>query len=362
MAVVVVGVLAGGAWWGYRNFGGATNGSAPVISSPSRLTVSEGEEIGFKLTVTDADGDHVVLRSEELPEGAELSRDGDFHWRVGYDQAGQHELVFHADDGANTNSASTIIEVTERDTELRFDSPEDVSVLVGKKMRVPLRAVSAIGAPVAFELADAPRGVELRGREITWVPRSSQAGVHNVRITGTDGVSQATQTLVVRVKKPAPQAPVRPQVGRIEWVLPQLANIYVDGELKVRENTFLSIDVPAGRHVVRAELLNGYTVFEETISVKADGHKTLDPPRLAYGRLSVYYLGGVGELELNGRAFSQQPPFSGAVLPAGRYRVVCRMVNESDSREFDITVKEGGETVLEYEVGKEPAVSYEPGS
>jgi hypothetical protein len=110
---------------------------------------------------------------------------------------------------------------------------------------------------------------------------------------------------------------------------------------------------------VRAELLDGMTVFEETVNVKAGKQITLDPPKIGYGKISVYFLGGVGELLLNGNKFKEQPPFTGVVVPASKYTVMCRMFRQGDTREFKVDVKEGQETVIEYEVGSEPAISHQ---
>jgi len=83
-----------------------------------------------------------------------------------------------------------------------------------------------------------------------------------------------------------------------------------------------------------------------------------EPPAIKYGRLSVYILGGVGELYINGNKFENQPPFTAVPMPVGTHTVELRMFNGEDSRTFRITVRKDEETLVEYEPGKEPSISY----
>jgi hypothetical protein len=79
----------------------------------------------------------------------------------------------------------------------------------------------------------------------------------------------------------------------------------------------------------------------------------------AMGSLSVYFLGGVGNVWVDGKLFPHQPPFDKAPLAAGKHRVSCRMSEDMESHELTITVRPGVETVVEYEVGGAPVVSDE---
>jgi len=356
--LVAAGGVAG--WWGWMSLGISSGVNAtPMLSAPSRLKVAEGETVQFSLSAVDADGDSVRLYTENLPAGATLNESGDFTWTVGFDQAGEHSLDFFADDGSQVGSARTVIDVVDKSLELAFDKPAKRTTKVGKRVNLRLQAASEFGNPVAFSLQDEPEGMQLKGDRISWTPSDEQTGTHRVEVTGSDGMADATETVVIEVE-PNRVEPVRqPQTGRLDWILPKLANIYVDGELKVREDTYLSIELLEGKHTIRAELLDGLTVFEEVVTIRGGRKTTLDPPQIVYGRLSVYFLGGVGELNINGTKFKEQPPFTGIVVPAGSYTVSCDMFNDEDSREFTIVVREGENTIIEYEIGSEPLVSYE---
>ncbi|HEX6790052.1 MAG TPA: protein kinase [Candidatus Krumholzibacteria bacterium] len=80
------------------------------------------------------------------------------------------------------------------------------------------------------------------------------------------------------------------------------------------------------------------------------------PVPVATGSLSVYFLGGVGHVWVDGTLFEVQPPFDKAPLAAGAHRLECRMSGEEDSRTITVTIHPGRETVIEYEVGGKPVV------
>ncbi len=290
--VLLTGLVLGG-WWMWNRLENGDDG-APVLSSPSRLTVTEGETIEFSLTVTGAAGDSVLVRGENLPAGADLSPAGDFKWTVGYEQAGEHAIEFFVEDGGQVGTARTLVQVVDKPVELSFEKPAKRSTVVGKPVDIKLQAASQIGQPVFFALEGGPDGMKLDKDRIRWTPSASQAGTHRVGVKGTDGVANATETVVIQVK---PMSKPKP--------------------------------------------------------------KATPPPKPAYGQLSVYFLGGVGEFYLDGKKFEEQPPFTGVVIPVGRYTVSCKMFRGEDSREFHITVKEDENTVVEYEVGGDPSVSYE---
>jgi len=77
------------------------------------------------------------------------------------------------------------------------------------------------------------------------------------------------------------------------------------------------------------------------------------------GSLSVFFLGGVGEFFVNGKRFAQQPPFEKVSIPAGTYRMACRMSGDAAPKEIVVTIRSNQETVIEYEIGRAPVVSTE---
>jgi hypothetical protein len=77
----------------------------------------------------------------------------------------------------------------------------------------------------------------------------------------------------------------------------------------------------------------------------------------ANGTLSIYFLGGVGEVFVDGRRFEHQPPFEAVSMPAGSYRIACRMSGDATPKEIVVSIRPNQETVVEYELGSNPVVA-----
>ncbi|HEX5131005.1 MAG TPA: serine/threonine-protein kinase [Candidatus Krumholzibacteria bacterium] len=84
------------------------------------------------------------------------------------------------------------------------------------------------------------------------------------------------------------------------------------------------------------------------------------PAKVAEGTLSVFFLGGVGEVLIDGKPFAHEPPFEGVPLPAGTHRIACRMSGDDTPREIEITIAPDRATVVEYEMGGQPVVTEGP--
>lgn len=331
----------------------------PALSAPKRLSVSGGDKIEFSLQAVDSDGDEVRFYGSEMPQGASLSAQGEFVWDVGYDQIGTHKLVFYADDGTSASLSETTVEVQKTSPTLGFDNVGALQVEAGQELKKKLNAFSSSGKKIAYTLVSGPEGLTLSGNTLAWKPGNDQAGAHQAVVKAGDGFTSKTQTVKIEVKKSEPAPAQQASTGRVEWILPEAADIYVDGTLLKKRSRNLSADLSDGDHVLRAELEDGVTALTEKITIKPGEALTLDAGEIKYGKLSVYFLGGVGELRIDGKRFRQQPPFTAVPLPAGKHTVSCRMSTDDGEKEFEINVKEGQETVIEYEVGSDPVVTLE---
>lgn len=100
---------------------------APVIAGLENQEGQEGQSLTFDISATDIDDDPLTWSSVNLPDGANLTDNGDgtatFEWTPDYEQAGTYENVtFIVDDGAggqvnlrlNTPSRSNVKELRSR--------------------------------------------------------------------------------------------------------------------------------------------------------------------------------------------------------------------------------------------------------
>jgi predicted esterase len=86
---------------------------APVVSPVSvPSSFNEVEFIAFPITVTDGDGDRLVLNASSLPSGATLSDQGNGSWRFSWQtdlwDAGNYHIIFSANDGEDDSNPVAI--------------------------------------------------------------------------------------------------------------------------------------------------------------------------------------------------------------------------------------------------------------
>jgi serine/threonine protein kinase len=358
--VAIALVLAAGGWIVYRqgllplDFLASSGNRPPVMSAPKKVSVTGGERIEFTLQSADAEGDSVRYYSEDLPRGATLSEAGEFVWNVDYNQTGEHKIKFYADDGTSASLSETTIEVQKAQLILDFGRIGTVSADAGERFSRPLRARSSSGRRVRFTLEKGPAGMRIEDGELVWMPDEADSGTHEAVVKATDGYVTQRQTVTFQVRSVAEQ---EAEMARVEWELPEKTDVYVDGELKENETRRFQASLPRGSYTLRADLMDGTTGWVESLELKPGENVKLEAPQLEYGKLSVYFLGGVGEFRINGKLFKRQPPFSGVEVPVGKHRVSCRMAGESTEKEIVITVEKNRNTIVEYEIGNAPVVS-----
>ena len=328
----------------------------PVLSVPKTLSVTGGKRIEFALQSEDAEGDSVRYYCKELPRGAVLSDAGEFEWQVDYNQTGEHKIKFYADDGKSASVSETTIKVQAPELTMDFQKIGTVRADAGKRFNRILRAKSSSGKRVRFSLEKSPDGMRLEQGRLVWVPETNTSGTFEAVVKATDGYVTESQTVTVQVRSVAEQ---ESEMAQVEWELPEKSNVYVDGDLKESETRRFRANLPKGKYTLRADLLDGVTGWIESVDLNPGEKVKLAAPELEYGKLSVYFLGGVGELRVNGKPFKQQPPFSAAKLPVGKHRISCRMAGEKEERRIVITVEKNRETIVEYEMGSAPIVSME---
>jgi hypothetical protein len=355
-AVVVAG------WFAYQGgylptgFFERQGNRAPVLSAPKHMTVTSGERIAFTLQAVDAEGDSVSFYSDGLPRGAELSDAGEFSWKVDFDQTGTHKIKFYAEDGTSASVSESTIEVQATELALDFKKIGSVKINAGSEFSRTLRATSSSGKRVRFTLEEAPDGMEIAKDKLTWSPGPEVSGKYQAVIRASDGYVSEMQAVTLNVQSNAKR---EAELARVDWKLPEQVNVFVDGDLKETETRRFNAGLSKGKHTLRAELMDGTTGWMEELNLEPGEKVALQAPVLSYGKLSVYFLGGVGEFRVNGKLFKAQPPFSGVSVVVGTHRVSCRMANESTVKEFTISVEEDRETVIEYEIGSEPVVTIE---
>jgi putative Ig domain-containing protein/flagellar hook capping protein FlgD len=181
---------------------GSTGGgnNAPVLSAPANATVDVGSTLGFDVSASDLDGDHVDLFGSALPPGADFLDHGDntgtFTWSPTASQVGTFTASFSGTDGrGGSGSASTIITVSggaAQNHAPTVSAPPVQAVDEGVHLSFDVNASDVDGDHVALSATSVPAGGTFSDQgnntgTFSWTPGSTQSGVYEVAFNGDDG-------------------------------------------------------------------------------------------------------------------------------------------------------------------------------
>ena len=162
----------------------------PVLDAIGDRAVDEGQALVIALSGSDPEGDPLTFSADDVPQGATLDADtGVFRWVPGFDQAGDHVVTFRIHDVALDDSETVTLAV-------RHVNQAPVLTPVGPKagaemasLEFTLDADDIDGDPLTFGAQDLPAGATLNSDsgQFRWTPGFSQAGVHPVTFSVSDG-------------------------------------------------------------------------------------------------------------------------------------------------------------------------------
>ena len=227
--------------------------SPPVIAHLADQEVTRGEELRFKLTASDPNGEEITLSAKGLPSGAEFNtQTGEFIWTPGSEQIGNYELTLQAT--ANDKTVEKVVTVTvTNDNDLPvIESISNVTageavVKERNELSLVVGASDMNGDELSYSIigADASKFSQ-DGNEFSWTPSYEAAGVYNVSLVVNDGQARVKEEIEVRVTN-RDQLPVLEKIGN--------KSVQEDEELSFRvsasdpdgEETSLSVEgIPEG--------------------------------------------------------------------------------------------------------------------
>ncbi len=168
-------------------------------------TCNEGERLQFTVSATDHDGEPVTYAaSPNLPGAAFDAWTQTFSWTPGYDQQGNHEVVFTVSDPNGASQAEPVLfsVVNVNRTPALIGLGNQV-VYAGKTLAIKLAASDPDGDLLTFGAAGLPKGAIFTASTgtFTWTPTSRQLGQYVVTFTVSDGTISRSQTITITVIK-----------------------------------------------------------------------------------------------------------------------------------------------------------------
>lgn len=159
----------------------------PVFTSEPITVGHEAVYYEYQLTAEDEDGEELEFALERSPRGMHI-KDGLIMWIPNFDQAGQHEVVATVTDGIDTVKQRFTIDIENTNREPTIEDIPDQSLIVGQRLRYPLRVDDIDGDEVTTRLVHAPKGMSINRRnELVWKTTARDIGTVDVIVEASDG-------------------------------------------------------------------------------------------------------------------------------------------------------------------------------
>lgn len=197
----------------------------PVLAAIAPQSVDEATPLHVTLGATDPDaGDagKLSFAVDNLPAGAQLNpATGELTWIPGYDQAGTYGLTARVRDAGGLTAAQelmiTVNNVNRPPAFLQRLAPQSLSENQAWKVILPPASDPDVddAEKLSYEVPGLPAGATFdpATRELSWQPTYDQAGEYTLTYAVSDGQSEVTQTITLRVAdvpEPADDAPPAP--------------------------------------------------------------------------------------------------------------------------------------------------------
>ncbi len=195
----------------------------PVLATIGSRSVTEGQNLNFNISATDADATTPTLSAVNVPLNANFADNGDgtgtFDFDPSYVQAGIYNVTFIASDGALADSEVVQITVNEAGNQrpvLAAIGPRSVTEgavlnfnISASDVDATIPTLSAVNAPLNATFTNNGDGTGT----FSFSPSFVQAGVYNVTFIASDGTLADSEVVAITVNEAGNQRPVLATIG-----------------------------------------------------------------------------------------------------------------------------------------------------
>ncbi|MCH7948734.1 MAG: hypothetical protein IIC66_13150, partial [candidate division Zixibacteria bacterium] len=195
----------------------------PTLAAIGAQVITEGANLNFVVSATDADSTILFMLAAPLPAGATFIDNGDgtgtFDWTPDFTQSGTYNVTFAASDGLATDSEVVTINVNESGNQdplldpIGFQSTtEDVNLNFNITASDPdgtTPTLSTSSLPTGAIFVDSGNGTG----NFDWTPGFDQSGDYLVTFYATDGVGIDSEIVQITVNEVGNQAPILTAIG-----------------------------------------------------------------------------------------------------------------------------------------------------
>ncbi|MGH8015647.1 MAG: putative Ig domain-containing protein, partial [Candidatus Zixiibacteriota bacterium] len=196
---------------------------APVLADIGPKGTTEGVNLNFNVSATDADGTIPTFTTSALPSGASFVNNGNgtatFNWTPTFVQSGTYFVTFRATDGALVDTERVTIAVNE------VGNQAPILATIGSRsvnenvlLTFNVSATDADGTIPALSTSARPTGANFVNNgngtgTFTWTPTFIQSGTYFIIFFASDGVLVDSETVQIIVNEAGNQAPILATIG-----------------------------------------------------------------------------------------------------------------------------------------------------
>ncbi|WP_342304252.1 PGF-pre-PGF domain-containing protein [Methanolobus sp. ZRKC5] len=177
--------------------------SPPVINTIDPQLIDENSELSFEISASDPDADKLSFSyPDNLPPGSILTitkSSVQFTWTPSYEQAGNYKIEFGVSDSSTYGySAYEVVDIVVLDVNQApvIDLVNDYTLSEKNVLNIDLSANDPDNDDFTFSTNSSFGTV--RGNMFTWTPGYSDAGVHDIWFTVSDGsLSNSTKSTII---------------------------------------------------------------------------------------------------------------------------------------------------------------------
>ncbi|PWB68849.1 hypothetical protein C3F09_10930, partial [candidate division GN15 bacterium] len=195
----------------------------PVLATIGNRSTTEGINLSFTISATDADGTIPSFMTSTLPSGASLTNNFDgtalFSWTPGFTQAGTYPVTFRATDGVAVDTELITITVNEAGNQPPvLAAIGNRSTTEGINLSFTISATDPDGTTPTFTTSTLPTGATFVNNgngtgTFSWTPGFTQSGSYPVTFRATDGTLLDTEIVTITVIDAGNQPPVLAAIG-----------------------------------------------------------------------------------------------------------------------------------------------------
>ena len=182
--------------------GSVSGNQAPTFTDvlSDSTTIAEGDTLLFTFKATDSNGTTLEYSLVNNPEGSKIdSVSGLFSWVPGFEQAGSYIITAVVSDGVLTDTAKSVVVVTNVNRAPVFTKALTDSILIpyDQTFTFQYEASDPDGDTLTFSLGTtSPQGATISSDGLfSWKPTKAQGGTYIITVKVTDGTVTVDTTV-----------------------------------------------------------------------------------------------------------------------------------------------------------------------